>query len=166
MKLGDGVEWAIHCAMLLGGLPPGGLLSGKALAEFHGVPENYLLKHLKALTDHGILESLTGPKGGYRLARNPEDISLLDIVEAVEGGKPAFRCTEIRRRGPCALDDSAYPRPCGINRAMQRAEQSYREALAQENLKALTEEFMTTADKRFLPRAVEWFTVNTRMPKS
>ena len=164
MKLSDGVEWSVHCAMLLGSLPEHATLSGKALAEFHGVPESYLLKHLKALAAAGVMESVTGPRGGYRLARAPEDISLLDIVDAVEGKKPAFRCTDIRRRGPCALGSDAYPRPCGINRAMLRAETSYRQALARENLKALTDEFVETADKRIIALAMEWFPENVRMP--
>ena len=166
MKLGDGVEWAIHCVMLLGGLPAGGTLSGKALAEFHGVPESYLLKHLKALAAAKILDSVTGPFGGYRLARSPAQITLRDIVEAIEGDKPLFRCAEIRRRGPCALSDDAYPRPCGVNRAMQRAEAAYRRALAQENLQSLTDEFMAGADQRFLALGQDWFAKNTRMPKS
>ena len=166
MKLSDGVEWAIHCVMLLGALPAGGTLSGKALAGFHGVPESYLLKHLKALTAADVLDSVTGPLGGYRLARGLERITLLDIVEAIEGDKPVFRCAEIRRRGPCALGDDAYPRACGVSRAMLRAEAAYRKALAQENLKALTDEFMTSADKRFLAMGQDWFAKNTRMPKS
>lgn len=166
MKLSDGVEWGIHCAMLLGALPPGGVLSGKALAEFHGVPESYLLKHLKALVAEGILVSATGPRGGYRLARGPKDISLLDIVLAIDGREPAFRCTEIRRRGPCALDDKAYPRPCGINQAMLRAEQAYRDALAGETLQALTEEFAASADKRFFALGQAWIERNVRMPAS
>ena len=125
-----------------GGLSPGATLSGKALAEFHGVPENYLLKHLKSLVTEGLLKSVPGPRGGYRLAKKLSDITLLDVVEAVGGKRPAFRCTEIRRRGPCGLDDSAYLRPCGINRAMLRAEDQYRAALARENLQDLTDEFL------------------------
>ena len=166
MKLSDGVEWAVHCAMLLAALPAGATLSGRALAEFHGVTESYLLKHLKALTGAGILQSVTGPQGGYRLARPPERITLLDIVRAVEGDQPAFRCTEIRRRGPCRLEDAAYPRPCGINAAMLKAEQAYRDALAKEDLKSLAAGFMATADPRFLSLGQAWLTENTRMPKS
>ncbi|MEM7021182.1 MAG: Rrf2 family transcriptional regulator [Pseudomonadota bacterium] len=165
MKLSDGVEWAVHCAMLLSALPQGATLSGKALAAFHGVPESYLLKHLKSLVESGVLESLTGPRGGYRLARAPERISLLDIVRAVDGAKPAFRCTDIRRRGPCGLGDDAYPRPCGINRAMLRAEKAYREALAREDLKSLAEEFMATADSRILRLGGDWLANNTRVPR-
>ena len=100
MKLGDGVEQAIHSVVMLSGLAPDGVLSAAAVAEFHGVSASYLLKHLQALSGAGIVQTLPGPKGGYRLARPPEKITLLDIVLAVEGSEPAFRCAEIRRRGP------------------------------------------------------------------
>jgi DNA-binding IscR family transcriptional regulator len=69
MKLSDGVEWGIHCAALLAVLPPGAVLPGKALAEYHGISESYLVKHLQALTAAGLLGAGHGPRGGYRLAR-------------------------------------------------------------------------------------------------
>ncbi|MEM9638412.1 MAG: Rrf2 family transcriptional regulator, partial [Pseudomonadota bacterium] len=69
MKLSDGVEWGAHCVMLLAALPGNARLSGRALADFHGVPESYLLKHLKSLAQAGILASAPGPNGGYGLAR-------------------------------------------------------------------------------------------------
>ena len=56
-------------------------------------------QHLHALTRAGVLESVPGPRGGYRLARRPADISVLDVVEGIDGSEPAFTCTEIRRRG-------------------------------------------------------------------
>ena len=129
MKLSDGVEQAIHCVAMLAGVPEGGLLSAAALAEFHGVSQSYLLKHLQALSLAGILEAVPGPKGGYRLALAPERVSLLDIVLAVEGQEPAFRCTEIRQRGP-GCSRKKPTRPCEINAAMLRAEQAYRAELA------------------------------------
>ncbi|MEO1223244.1 MAG: Rrf2 family transcriptional regulator [Pseudomonadota bacterium] len=165
MKLSDGVEWGIHCAMLLGSLERGATLSGRALAEFHGVPESYLLKHLKSLVAAGLLESVTGPRGGYRLAKPPSEISLLDIVEAIDGTEPAFRCTEIRQRGPCALEPAAYPRPCGINAAMLRAEDAYRAALRQETLAKVTEEFVIRADPRLFALGGAWIEQNVRRPK-
>src|SRR6186997_2852707 len=100
MKLGDGVEQAIHSVLLLSGLPVDGVLPASALAEYHGVSTSYLLKHLQALAGAGLLLSVPGPKGGYRLARAAAHISLLDIVLAIEGPEPAFRCAEIRQRGP------------------------------------------------------------------
>jgi Rrf2 family protein len=166
MKLSDGVEWAIHCVMVLGGLPTGATLSGKSLSEFHGIPESYLLKHLKLLVTEGILASVSGPRGGYRLAKALETITLLDIVEAIDGQRPAFRCTEIRRRGPCGLNDGAYPRPCGINRAMLRAEAEYRKALSRESLRVLTDEFLAGADPRFMILGQKWFDDNMRISNS
>ncbi len=132
MKLSDGVEQAIHVAAFLGGLPEGAVMSAAALAEFHGVSASYLLKHLQAISGAGILQTVPGPLGGYRLGRAPLDISLLDIVLAVEGAEPAFRCKEIRRRGPGAEEVSArlLRMPCRINAAMLRAEQAWRAELA------------------------------------
>ncbi|KKB76361.1 Rrf2 family transcriptional regulator [Devosia limi DSM 17137] len=134
MKLGEGVEQAIHSTLLLAGLDRDGVLPATALAEFHGVSASYLLKHLQALTNAGILASVPGPKGGYRLARAPAAISLLDIVLALEGSAPAFRCAEIRKQGPNPLDSQFFARPCAVNVAMLRAEQSYRAELRKVSL--------------------------------
>src|SRR4029079_19535122 len=122
MKLGDGVEQGIHCTAVLAGLSEGGVLSAAALAEFHGVSTSYLLKHLQALSGAGIVSTVPGPRGGYKLAKPTEDISLLDIVLAVEGPEPAFRCGEIRQRGPNQLPGRYFTKPCQISAAMLRAE--------------------------------------------
>ena len=129
MKLSEGVEQAIHSVLLLSGLPADGVLPASALAEYHGVSSSYLLKHLQALASAGLLLSVPGPKGGYRLAREPAHISLLDIVLAIEGPEPAFRCSEIRRRGPSPIADRFHKAPCGVNAAMLRAEKAYRAEL-------------------------------------
>ena len=134
MKLSDGVEQSIHSALMLASLGPDGVLAASALAQFHGVSTSYLLKHLQALAGADILRSVPGPRGGYCLARPPGKISLLDIVVAVEGAAPAFRCTEIRRRGPSPLDEQFFKAPCGVNAAMLRAEQAYRAELRKTTL--------------------------------
>ncbi len=130
MKLSEGVEQAIHCAAFLAGLSEDGVLSAAALAELHGVSTSYLLKHLQAMSGTGIVATTPGPKGGYRLAKAPKDISVLDIVLAVEGPAPAFRCAEIRQRGPNPLPARYFTKPCQINAAMLRAEKAYRAELA------------------------------------
>jgi Rrf2 family protein len=137
MKLGDGVEQAIHSVSMLAILPADGLLSAAALAEFHGVSSSYLLKHLQALSGAGIVQTVPGPKGGYRLAKLPMDISLLDIVLAVEGPEPAFRCKEIRQKGPNPLPKSQFASPCQINAAMLRAEGAYRAELSKVTIASL-----------------------------
>ena len=69
MQLGEGVEWALHCCTVLALVPPDRTLPAARLAEFHGVPPAYLAKHLQALAQAGIVESVPGRKGGYRLVR-------------------------------------------------------------------------------------------------
>ena len=162
MKQGEGVEWALHCAALLAAIPPGTLLSGRALAQFHGVSESYLLKHLKALVKSGILDALPGPRGGYRLARPAEQITLLEIVQAIQGRQPAFRCTEIRQRGPACLEPEAYPFPCAVNVAMLRAEAAWKEVLRSQSLAQLVATVRERADPRAAEKFAAWLGENLR----
>jgi Rrf2 family protein len=166
MKLGDGVEAAIHCCAALAGVHDGATLPGAALAEAHGLSPSYLLKHLNALANAKILESIPGPHGGYRLARWPERITLLDIVLAVEGPEPAYRCAEIRRGGPNPLPASAYVKPCGINVAMLKAEKAYRAALAEVRLSDIVEDFLEEADPRSIARSCAFVERYQRLQKS
>lgn len=129
MKLSDGVEWAIHCCTVLAFLDRDHPMPAAELAEFHGVPPAYLAKHLQALVRAGICDSVPGRHGGFRLARPAEDITLLDVTLAVDGDDAAFRCSEIRQRGPAAQPPSCYTAPCGIAAAMWRAEDAWRREL-------------------------------------
>ena len=129
MKLSEGVEWGLHCVNVLAALPPGATLPTKVLAECYGLSETYLSKHLQALTNARIIESLPGPRGGYRLQRPPQEITVLEVVEAIDGREPLFRCTEIRQQGPLAHESKAYRLPCAIHVTMARAEKAWREAL-------------------------------------
>jgi Rrf2 family protein len=129
MKLPEGIEWALHCCTVLALVPPGGTLSAARLAEFHGVPPAYLAKHLQALSQAGIVAADPGPRGGYRLARPAGRISVLEVILAIDGDQPAFRCEEIRQRGPAACGPQAYRRPCGIATVMAKAERVWREEL-------------------------------------
>jgi Rrf2 family protein len=166
MKLGEGVEAAIHCAAMLAGVDGDATMSGAAMAEAFGLSPSYLLKHLNMLSAARILESLSGPAGGYRLARPAERITLLDIVLAIEGRQPAFRCGEIRRNGPVRLDPSAYVKPCGINAAMLKAERAYRAVLAEARLSDLVAEYMTDADPRSVAAGCAFVARYQRQQKS
>ena len=55
------------------------------IAQARGIPERFLLKVLKPLVSARVLLSIKGPNGGYRLARKPDDITMLEILEAVDG---------------------------------------------------------------------------------
>jgi Rrf2 family protein len=107
----------MHSCVNLGWLP-GEAVTAKRLAAFYDLPTAYLNKQLQALTRAGILSSASGPKGGFQLARDPRNITLLDIVVAIDGTDDAFRCPQIRsraRRGrPRRLREA-----CLVSRAMR-----------------------------------------------
>ncbi|WP_229954272.1 RrF2 family transcriptional regulator [Parasphingorhabdus litoris] len=162
MKLSAGIEQAIHCVTMLATLPDEGLLSAASLAEFHGVSPSYLLKHLQALSGAGILQTVSGPKGGYRLAKRPDDVTLLDIVLAVEGPEPAFRCQEIRQNGPNPLPKKYFRRPCQINAAMLRAEKAYRKELGHVRVQDLLDEVQADDDGAIADRSCLFFEEHMR----
>ncbi|PVC88742.1 Rrf2 family transcriptional regulator [Streptomyces sp. CS131] len=125
--MSGGVEWGLHCCVVLTAAK--GPTPAARLAELHDVSPSYLAKQLQALSRAGLVQSVQGKAGGYVLTRSPALITVLDVVEAVDGPGPAFVCTEIRQRGPMATPPEACTAPCAISRAMGRAETAWREAL-------------------------------------
>lgn len=155
--MSDAVEWSIHCCTVLAALPEDDALPAARLAEFHDVPPAYLAKALQALAAAGIVESRPGPHGGYRLARPPTEVSVLDIVLAVDGEGTAFQCSEIRQRGPAATPGSpAYRRPCGIARVMWRAEDAWRAELAAVSVADIVIELFDTVPAAQLVKGAAW----------
>jgi Rrf2 family protein len=156
MKMSQGVEWGAHCAVMLAMVPPPATLPASRLAEYHGVPPAYLAKTLQALTRAGIIESGEGRRGGYRLARLPSEINLLEVVEAVEGGEPLFRCTEIRRRGPARVGARNYRLHCGIARAMWAAEETWRQSLRRVTIADLAVGVFNEAPAESVMKGAKW----------
>ena len=74
------------------------------LAKDEAVPANYLVRILNDLREAGVLESKRGTRGGYTLARRPEDISLRDIAEAVEPDLVSVITTQPGLSGPRVAD--------------------------------------------------------------
>jgi Rrf2 family protein len=128
MKLSNGVEWAVHCCVSLSQASEP--VPAARLAELHDVPAAYLAKHLQALSRAGVVHSTAGQVGGYALTRPAQTIALLEVVQAIDGEEPAFRCTEIRQRGPLAAPPKRCKDACAIARAMTAAEHAWRQALA------------------------------------
>ncbi len=137
--IGTGVEYALHCLLWIAApleQPP----SSRDLAEIQGISPTFLKKIFPKLEKAGIVEATGGIRGGYRLARPAEKITVLDVVDAVEGRKPLFDCQEIR--GRCALFEGTPPKwstqgVCGIHAVMLRAEKILREELAKTSLASL-----------------------------
>jgi Rrf2 family protein len=127
VKISGGVEWALHCCVVLTAADRP--VPAHRLAELHDVSASYLAKQLQALSRARLVRSTQGQAGGYVLTRSAEEVTVLDVVEAIDGALPAFACTEIRQRGPMAAPPEACTAPCAISRAMTAADEAWRAAL-------------------------------------
>ena len=85
MALTKRTGYALVAMTHLAKLPDGDLASAREIAERFGVPTSLLMNVLKTLASAGYVESVRGARGGYRLARRPAEISLADMVTALEG---------------------------------------------------------------------------------
>lgn len=133
MQLPNGVEWTAHCLVVLEQLGSTRSVPSAALAEVYGLSPSYLNKHLQKLASHGLVVSTPGQAGGFALARPAEEITLADVVDALDGRGPIFRCIEIRCQG-LFKERSAEIKasgPCRIAAAMRHAEDAWRSSLSQ-----------------------------------
>ena len=85
MKLSRTVAYALQATLQLAELDSATPTPCSRLAANGKLPERFLLQILRNLVSRGILESTRGVEGGYTLQRSPEDVSLLDVIEAVDG---------------------------------------------------------------------------------
>lgn len=148
MKLSEGVEQGLHCALLVAQAPTGTALPRRVLAEHYGLAEAYLAKHLQALTRAGLLHATPGPSGGFRLARPASEITVLDVVDAIEGPASPFVCQEIRQQGSGAARPEECTRPCAIASVMARAHKAWRESLRAVTLDQLLDRVPQTLRER------------------
>jgi Rrf2 family protein len=130
VKLPASTEWVLHCATTLAQLDPGASASTAQLAEYYDLPPAYLAKQLKALVRAGLLAATTGPRGGFRLARPAAEITLLQIVEAVDGTSSPYECREIRQQGRGALPPEECRSTCILAAKMAEAHDAWRGSLA------------------------------------
>ncbi|WP_433803797.1 RrF2 family transcriptional regulator [Actinomycetospora sp. CA-084318] len=151
--MSGGVEWGLHCCVVLGSASDP--VPAAKLAEFHDVSPSYLAKQLQLLSRAGLVRAVQGQSGGYLLTRDPADVTVLDVVEAIDG-EPGFRCTEVRQRGPLAVPQERCVVPCPIARVMGSADRVWRDSLRAVTIADLTAEVGSTALPGTLDRAREW----------
>jgi len=152
------VEYGIHCLLWLvssGDAP----LSSRDLAELQGVSPTFLAKIFPKLEKAGIVAASEGVRGGYRLAKPPEDVTFLEIVDAIEGDKPLFECQEIR--GRCAVFGDKPPSwstsgVCAVHAVMLSAEKAMRDALAQATLAGVAKTVNRKAPPEFTGDVRSW----------
>ena len=148
MKLPTSTEWVLHCAASLAQLQPGDTASAAQLAAYYDLPAPYLAKQLQALTKAGVLAASTGPRGGFRLARPAADITLLQIVEAVDGAAQPYECREIRQQGRGALRPEDCRDTCVLAAKMAAAHRAWQASLAAVSLADSLEELPAGAPAR------------------
>ncbi|TWJ16088.1 BadM/Rrf2 family transcriptional regulator [Stackebrandtia albiflava] len=148
MKLPTSTEWALHCATTLAQLPAEQTVSAAQLAAYYDLPPAYLAKQMQLLVKAGVLTATTGPRGGFRLGRPPARISLLHIVEAVDGTSPPYECREIRQRGLGALSPEECRNTCILAAKMAAAHRAWRDSLAGVSLADILAELPAHAPER------------------
>lgn len=132
--MSEGVEWALHCCLNLAWAGSAGAIPTTKLAKYYDLPASYLNKQLQALAKEGLVSSTSGPRGGFRLARPAADISLLDVVTAIEGRTEAFQCRDLLDRAPGSPGTGGWQHHCVIAQAMSSAEMEWRHQLAAQSI--------------------------------
>jgi Rrf2 family protein len=158
MQYSVGVEYALHCLVYLIDVPSKDSIGIKDLAEFQGLSETFLSKVFGKLSKAGIVSSVPGVKGGYRLSKSSEDISFWDVVEAVEGPKPIFQCKNIKDNGYLYRENCCTtPSSCTINLVMLSAEEKMRDFLRSKTLAWLNEELDRVLSKQIREDTRKYF---------
>ena len=121
-------EYALRAVVLLA-RQPGQAESADHLAEVTKVPRRYLHKVLQDLVRHGLVRSQSGPGGGYSLVRSAEEVTILDVVNAVA---PLERIRE------CPLGLTSHTSLCPLHRELDKTYAATEAALAKVTLAQLT----------------------------
>jgi FeS assembly SUF system regulator len=109
MRLSHFADYAVVLMTAAARRPAGARLSATELAGETGVPLPTTQKIMRQLAGSGLLTSARGVSGGFALAKPASDITLADIVEAVEGPIAMTVCSE--GRNDCALDAHCRVKP-------------------------------------------------------
>ncbi|AXT73771.1 Rrf2 family transcriptional regulator [Vibrio sp. dhg] len=165
----SGVEYGIHCLVNMvdeEGMPRE--MSVREAAKLQGVPYDYLGKIFTKFSKAGLVESSEGRKGGYKLAKSPADISVLDIAIAIDGEKSIFECKEIRQRMNIFTDDVpswACEGICGINSVMRKAQYQMEKVLAEQSILMLSKQMYEKAHSTYAIEIKDWIG-STRSPEN
>jgi Rrf2 family transcriptional regulator, iron-sulfur cluster assembly transcription factor len=122
ISLGRKGDYAVRAAIHLARHAGDGWRKARQIADDMAIPEAYLPQVLGELIRGRLVTSLAGPNGGYALARDPESISLLEVIEASSGPVESREC--VIRGGPCRWEDT-----CAVHDAWSSAQTALRERL-------------------------------------
>jgi len=111
LRFTKATNYALHTMLALINVSPAKPIGAQQLAEWQGVSSTYLSKVLTRLVKAGMIESVSGVNGGYRLSRKKDDRTFLDIIHAIEGTASLFEC------------DFVHGDECSIQAVMKEAEE-------------------------------------------
>ena len=111
IRLSKRSDYGLIAIRHLGQLPDGASMSSREIAAVCRIPPALMAKLLQRLAREGLVASYQGTKGGYQIARRPSEISLKDVIEAIEGPVAVTECLDTREK-QCAHDcDCTVQRP-------------------------------------------------------
>jgi len=125
-------DYAVRAMIALARETSGGLLSARRISDAMDIPVRFLPQVLTDLHRASLVEAAPGRTGGYRLARDANTISLLEVIEAVEGDSRRQSC--VLRGGPCGKDGH-----CDVHDVFIRGQEALLETLETESLASLAE---------------------------
>ena len=147
-------EYALQAITYIAMTPARSATSIKELASTLEIPYHFLAKILQALTSKGLLFSLKGPTGGFGLAKEPRTVTLLQVVEAIDGLDFANKCVMGFRQ----CDNST---PCAAHSHWKNLRQGIHSMLAKRNLSQVAREMKKTQYAQ-----VHFFMLNNQTKKS
>jgi Rrf2 family nitric oxide-sensitive transcriptional repressor len=102
MNVGRRVDYALRALCYLAGQPVGRVVSRAEIQTRQDVPPHFLSKILRRLVAVGMLESVAGARGGFRLCVAADQVSVRKVYECIEGGLSLIDCVE-QREGFCCF---------------------------------------------------------------
>ncbi|NLX36935.1 MAG: Rrf2 family transcriptional regulator [Chloroflexi bacterium] len=124
MKISTKGEYGIRAMLELTARYGQGYVQSTEIAEARNIPANYLYQLLITLRKAGVIRSRRGPQGGHMLARPPVDISLSEVVIALEGPLAPTGCVQ-----PDVVDDCPFGERCAVRHVWQRVTDATRRIL-------------------------------------
>ena len=94
MQITRQADYALRAMLFLARLEPGQRAATSQIAEDQEIPPSFLAKIISQLSIAGLIHTSRGARGGVSLARKVDDVSLLDVVEAIDGPITLNECTQ------------------------------------------------------------------------
>lgn len=144
-----GVEQSVYAVLLLNMLPEKAVLPGEAISQQLGTSPTYFQKLLRKLVSAGLITSVPGVKGGFKLNKKPEDINVFDIYVAIEGQQSLYSPSGVLSD---LLELEEPERCCLLTELMVEAESAWRSRMEQETIESLSQKMK---EQRFQKKATE-----------